>query len=242
MLEALRLRLEGPLMSFGGVAVDSHRPTLPLPTSSMLTGLLANALGYDHRDHALTQRLQERLRYAARRDRLGDTRVDYQTVDLGLPWMNDKHAWTTNRAIEVRKGGTEARYGTHIRWRHYHVDAVFTVALALSEAEQAPTLDHLEQALRNPERPLFLGRKTCIPAAPLLLDRVQCPSLKEAVVTASPHRADRVMRVWWPTEDADPSPHEVRLRDLRDWRNQIHVGERLMFEADHETPEVFDGK
>ena len=46
----LALRLEAPLMSFGGVLVDNRGVTEPFPTRSMLAGLIANALGHDHRD------------------------------------------------------------------------------------------------------------------------------------------------------------------------------------------------
>ena len=70
----------------------------------MLTGLLANALGWDHRDADSLERLQDRLRFASRLDRAGHPLVDYQTVDLGQDWMRPENAgWTT------RDGGS--RYG-----------------------------------------------------------------------------------------------------------------------------------
>ena len=44
-MDALILRLRGPLMAFGDVAVDEIRPTDLLPGLSEMTGLIANALG-----------------------------------------------------------------------------------------------------------------------------------------------------------------------------------------------------
>ena len=67
----LLLRLEAPLMSFGTTAVDHRRPVQPWPPVSMLTGLLANALGWQRSDVAALDALQSRIRWAARIDRAG---------------------------------------------------------------------------------------------------------------------------------------------------------------------------
>ncbi len=240
MIEALILRLDAPMMSFGGTAVDAIGRTEPCPTLSMLTGLLANALGYDHRDAEKTSALQERVRFAARRDFGGETRVEYQTVDLGQPHMNDKHAWTTRGYVETRSGGSEARYGTHQRYRHFLVDSAFTVALTVAPADEGPALDDLERALRWPERPLFLGRKSCIPSAPLVEKqaRVQAASLRDAVLAAELVREGATLaRVWWPENDADTEgAHRFALTDRRDWRNQLHVGRRFVYSKDFALP------
>ena len=49
-MRALILHLQAPLMSFGGPQVDQIGPTGQFPTTSQITGLFANALGYAHRD------------------------------------------------------------------------------------------------------------------------------------------------------------------------------------------------
>ena len=64
----LILRLQGPLMAFGDMAVDEIRPTDTLPGLSQMTGLIANALGWTFQDRERLQRLQDRLRIAARED------------------------------------------------------------------------------------------------------------------------------------------------------------------------------
>ena len=60
----LVLRLEAPLLAFGGVTIDHVGVTRDFPALSMLTGLLANALGWARTDWEKHQALQERLVFA----------------------------------------------------------------------------------------------------------------------------------------------------------------------------------
>jgi len=245
-MDILLMRLDAPLMSFGAPIVDNRGVIQPYPALSMICGLLGNALGYDHCDTNRLQRLQERIRYACRQDRPGKRMRDYQTVDLGQAFLNDDGAWTTRGALQRRKGGS-ASTGTHIRFRDYWADAVYTVALALEPPDESPCLDDLARALDSPARPLFIGRKPCLPAAPLLLRRTQAPNLLHALKTACPPKglpADASVPAWWPTEPQAEEPHGMQLpvTDARDWANQIHVGERWIAEGQiqlipQETPD-----
>jgi len=234
MMEALIIRLSGPMMALGGPAVDNLRPVRAFPSTSLLTGLLANALGFDHREFDRTQSLQRRLQFACRVDRQGEEFVDYQTVDLGQDFM--QKGWTTRGEPEGRGGGS-AKTGTHIRSRHYWADRVVTVAVGLRSPQEAPTLAELEKALGCPARPLFLGRKCCLPSAPLLIGRTEGPSLRD-IVRAVPvdERADAAAS-WpaqWPAEEG-PEPSGrcrlVEVFDLRDWANQLHTGSRWVWEG-----------
>lgn len=241
MLDVLLLRFDAPLVSFGGVVVDRHGVSFEFPARSLLTGLLANALGLDHRQAELLERLQRRLRHAARCDLPGEAIVDYQTVDLGQSFMLE--GWTTRGAPESREGGTASK-GTHFRYRHYLADAVYTLALTLEPAAESPTLDDCARALEEPERPLFLGRKCCLPAAPLLLGRRQAASLRAALESEPRSRRDlskEPLRAWWPAEEEPPDPGQARqlpVCDERDWHNQVHVGRRFQWEGRLEVPEV----
>ena len=235
-MDVLLLCFDAPLMSFGAPIVDNQGEIQPYPALSMMTGLLGNALGVDHSEFDRLERLQERLRYASRQDRRGRRIEDYQTVDLSKPYMDDDRAWTTYGHTESRAGGS-ASDGTHIRHRDYWADAIHTVAVTLDAPDEPPTLDDLTAAVQHPARPLFLGRKPCLPADALFADRLQADSLPEALVQAPLHaRADDgpTFSAWWPTHpdaDAPSDDHfDVDLRepvtDRRDWKNQIHVGER----------------
>ncbi len=239
-MDVLILRLDAPIMSFGAPIIDRHGKVQAYPALSMISGLLANALGYDHGDFNKLESLQHRLRYASRQDRAGQEIRDYQTVDLSQEFMLDQNAWTTQGWLDQRKGGPSSR-GTHIRLRDYLADSVHTVALTLDPADEKPTLDDLAQALEFPERPLFIGRKTCLPASPLFVNRMECESLTEALQKAPlSSRADQRDRfpAWWPVEqNGDQQPRadfEQPVTDRRDWKNQIHVGERWIAQGEIE--------
>jgi CRISPR system Cascade subunit CasD len=242
MLDVLLLRFDAPMMSFGTTAVDNLGRTGAFPGRSLLTGLLGNALGYDHRDADALAALQARLRHAVRRDCGGEVREDYQTVDLGQPSLLDEVAWTTRGRIDPRGGSGDNKVGTHIRRRSYVVDSVFTVALTLVPADATPGIGELEAALARPARPLFLGRKCCLPASPILIGRTQAPSLRAAVIAAEAPRhraATERMRLWWPVGDDlehEAGAHRFEHTDERDWHNQIHVGSHPMLEGLCERP------
>lgn len=244
--DVLWIRLEAPLMSFGGVRVDERGVTAAFPGQSLVVGLLANAIGYDHREHEKLQRLQDRLRYAVRRDRRGRLVTDFQTADLGQDFL--RQAWTTRGEPEGRAGGS-AKTGTHIRYRDYWADAVYTVVVTLDPADEEPTVADCASALRSPERPLFIGRKPCLPSAPLLAGQGTATSLAEALKTvpkASRGQAeDGHFAVWWPQEnEPEPAADQGRLvpvTDERDWQNQIHVGRRFVWETVLKAEEVADG-
>jgi len=246
MRDVLLLRLDAPLLSFGAPTVDNLGRTARHPSRSMLTGLLANALGWDHGDAQALEALQARLTWAARLDREGQALTEYQTVDLGQPHLltepKSAVSWTTRGAVEARAGGPEARLGTHQRWRDHWADSLYTVAIGLETAAATgdPTLTALADAVRFPARPLFLGRKPCLPAAPLFLALVQADSLLAALVAAPfevaraqvAPRADGtlLLQAWWPAGEVHPQgdtlAEELSVTEERDWRNQIHVGER----------------
>ena len=79
----LILTLESPLMAFGGETIDNYGVIRPFPSASMITGLLANALGWRRIERQDHQRLQDRLVFAARidRERAGGSRLtDFQTA------------------------------------------------------------------------------------------------------------------------------------------------------------------
>lgn len=239
-MRALILRLEAPLMAFGDVMVDAIGRTARYPAASMLTGLLANALGWDQGAFDRHERLQQRLRFAVRRDRDGRILEDYQTVDLGQPFMAEP-GWTTSGTPQRREGGPASK-GTHIRRREYLEDACVTVALALDPPEEAPDLDALADALKRPRRPLFIGRKPCLPSSPLLLGLSDGGGLLEILARVPPAEdaepagveAGRMFAIWPPEEEGGRNPRPVIVHDWRDWPNQIHVGERLMLEGEVE--------
>jgi len=233
-MRVLLMRFDAPLMSFGDVRVDARGPIRDHPGLGQVTGLLANALGYDHAEADRLTRLQERLRLASRCDRPGERRQDYQTVDLGQPFMSE--GWTTRGTTEGRKGGT-ASDGTHIRFRQFHNGRVQTLGITLAPADESPSLDDLSAALDAPARPLFLGRKPCLPAGRLNLGIIEASDLVTALAAAPRWRhrhgcADApVLDAWWPEDPSITAPGDSRVVavvDERDWRGQVVSGRRLV--------------
>lgn len=228
------LRLEAPMMSFGAPIVSEEGLIQPFPALSMMTGLLANALGYDHSEAKKHERLQQALSYAVREDVPGEKIVDYQTVDLGSDHMfahekssNEKSvAWTTWGHLDQRAGG-DASKDTAIRNREYWADAQYTVALHADGL----SAEEIEDALRRPERPLFIGRKPCLPGKRLFQGTVEASSpraaLRDPSTIPTNEQGEKIdpTRIWYESDDGKP------VTDARDWTNQVHVGERRVRKA-----------
>lgn len=233
-MDCLLLRFDAPMMSFGGVLVDQHNPTDRFPGRAMLTGLIANALGWNHRDFAALGTLQERIRFAARWDIPPQPLRDYQTVDLGQPHLREA-GWTTRGVPEHREGGS-ARYGTHQRYRHYWADGVLTVSVTLEPGD--PSLSVVTDALAHPVRPLFLGRKSCLPAARIVLGIRSAPDLLAALHAEPTHpragSGTHDLEACWPPGlggSDEGSRQRMQRTDDRDWPNQVHVGTRTVIEG-----------
>ena len=249
-MKAIILRLDAPLMSFGGVMIDQHGFIERFPGTSLLTGLIGNALGWRHRDFQRLQSLQGRLQYAARWDTKPVRIIDYHTVDLGQPKMvgysnlnkrgDPKGGWTTRGKVEWREGASGLEI--HQRWRHYWADGLMTLALTLV-GEGEPNLETVRAALARPARPLFLGRKACLPARPLLDPEPIREGPDLLAILQSVPRWDRhgrpledggPMEACWPAELGLPegTRGEVRrVHDLRDWPNQLPAGNRERVEG-----------
>jgi CRISPR system Cascade subunit CasD len=235
----LIIRLEAPLVSFGGVAIDNYGVTRDFPARSMLAGLLGNALGFERTDAGRLQRLQDRLVFAVRREResyIGVLR-DNQNAKLEA---NDK-GWTTRGFVEGRGGGADTHKSPHRRFRDYHPDALAIVALRLEPAEETPTLDNLVAALESPQRPLFIGRKPCLPSQPLIMrkgpvfiDAAAARAALECVPLQTKETGARKLRAQWPENEAPESPEVLNVRGLcdeRNWHSGLHGGSRRIVEG-----------
>jgi CRISPR system Cascade subunit CasD len=234
----LVLRLEGPLLSFGAEAIDNFGVVRDFPAASMLVGLMANALGWRREDREAHQNLQDRLVFAARRDREGSRFTEFQTAQLDGAAQH----WTTRGAVEGRRGGADTYKSPHLRYRDHDADAAVTVVLRLQQEAHSPNLDEIAHALQYPARPLFLGRKPCIPSQSLvardpfveadyLLAALKAVPLIEDL-TVKPHRRKPFIRIAIPAlsrEMPEPGWAQERVADERNWLTGLHGGERRLF-------------
>lgn len=175
----LALLLDAPMQSWGYTSRYRHRTTALHPTRSGILGLIAAALGIDK--HAANE--AERLAVLAplhltvltlpRRTRRGD--------DAAMRRLEDYHTVTGIR----RASGKVDLEATVPTYRHYLSDTRFGV---LVEGPRA-LLEEVALALLNPVWGVWLGRKCCIPASPVL---VGGPDFRPAAWAALLRRAGYV--------------------------------------------------
>jgi CRISPR system Cascade subunit CasD len=158
MANTLFLRLEGPLQAWGERARWSVRDTSTEPTKSGVVGLLGCALGF--LEDADLVDLSRRTKMGVRCDREGVTLTDFQTIIGGI----------LNAEGKVKDD-------TSISWRSYLCDASFLVALQADNA----LINRLSAALQHPAWPVYLGRRSCVPARPIFEGVGDYPDLTSAL-------------------------------------------------------------
>jgi len=216
-------------MAFGGETIDNFGIIRDFPALSMVTGLLANALGWRREETGKHDRLQERLVLGARLERPGTRLQDNQNARLS---KNDK-GWTTKGKPEERAGGAGTYESPHRRFRDYHADLSLLVAVRLEPGNEAPTLDDLAAALDHPARPLFIGRKPCLPSCRLFAGWHEGESVLHVLRSVPlPNGSPEGARLQWPDgEGTLPGDRVLDLCDERNWTSGVHGGWRPVREG-----------
>lgn len=147
-MPTLLLRLAGPMQSWGTRSRFDERDTDLEPSKSGVLGLLSAAMGIDRCDWGNLEPLA-RLRMGARVDQPGVLRCDYHT------------------AQDFDRDDPSRVYDTAVTQRYYLADAIFLVGL---EGEDRGLLERAHGALKNPQWPLYLGRKAFVPSHPVVLE------------------------------------------------------------------------
>jgi CRISPR system Cascade subunit CasD len=228
MSRHLLIRISSPLIAFGGEAIDNFGVTRDFPALSMVTGLLANALGWDRGDDELHNMLQQRLVMGARLELPGSRLTDFQTAQLSA---NDK-GWTTWGTVEERRGGAASYDGPHLRYRDYHADLTALLAIRLEPADQSPTLDAIAQALDHPQRPLFIGRKPCLPVGRLVAGWIDAENVLNALQLVPHPGGISSIRAQWPDGEGQlPGDRATDVCDERNWTSGVHGGWRSVREG-----------
>lgn len=186
-MSVLLLKLAGPLQSWGAASRFSRRETRREPTRSGILGLLAAAQGRRRTDPIEDLAA---LRFGVRIEQPGRLVTDFQTA----------------RSLDGRRT-------MPLSTRHYLADAVF---LAAVEGEDA-MVEGLVEALRRPTFPLFLGRRSCPPAGPLV-EALRSGSLVE-VLRAEEWRA----AAWWRRQERDARVDLEIVRDATDDDADVEV-------------------
>lgn len=152
----LALRLEGPLQSWGFDSQYNRRNTGLMPTKSAIAGMCCAALGL-HRG-----RVGEREFLAS----FGKTKM----TAIAIPRRGAKKEFPVRRMQDyhtvqnTRRASGAINTDCVLTHRQYLTDASFGVLLEGNSL----LLRQISEALKNPVWGVWLGRKTCIPTAPVL--------------------------------------------------------------------------
>lgn len=152
----LALRLEGPLQSWGFDSQYSRRNTGLMPTKSAIAGMCCAARGLPRGSEG-----EKEFLLAFNALRMTAISIPRQGMKRELPVrrLRDYHTVKNTKTAEGKIKDC------HITHRQYLSDAAFGVVLE----GMAPLLKEIEEALANPVWGVWLGRKTCIPSAPVLV-------------------------------------------------------------------------
>lgn len=151
----LALRFQGPLQSWGFDSQYNRRNTGLMPTKSAVAGIFCAALGLPRGSEEEKTALD-----AFKKVRMTAIAIPRQGRNRELPVrrLQDYHTVQNTRTADGKPKDC------HITHRQYLTDAYFGVLL---EGDPA-FLRGIATALADPKWGIWLGRKTCIPSAPVL--------------------------------------------------------------------------
>jgi len=198
----LFLRLEGPLQSWGRDSKFVIRRTGEAPTKSGVLGMVCSAMGVGRSDARPVLSRLNSLRMGVRIDRPGTIRPDYHTVGAGIGILRAD-------GLGIKRTATTKQLETLVTRRYYLCDASFLVAL---QGEPDLILP-VHRALANPRWPLFLGRKSCPPAVPVVSGN------ESEDLGCFPHLIAALRsRPWQPRLSHEVGHSEKQLPCLLEWR------------------------
>ncbi|KEI43374.1 type I-E CRISPR-associated protein Cas5/CasD [Saccharopolyspora rectivirgula] len=145
-MSVVAFRLAGPLQSWGVRSRFVRRETEMAPTKSGVLGMVAAAKGLRRTD-PLDEMLG--LRFGVRIDQPGKLLRDFQTA----------------QRPKREKDGSTSWKALPLSYRYYVSDAVYVAVL---EGDRE-LVEGIDEAVRSPEFPLYLGRRSCPPAGPVAL-------------------------------------------------------------------------
>jgi CRISPR system Cascade subunit CasD len=209
------MHLSGSVASFAGVQYDAAPSVLPVPTRSMITGMLGGATGWSYRDHALLQELQDELELGFVVHDPGTVIWDFQTTDMTKPHIVGA-IWTldANASLGVfKRGGGGKERDTASRPLTCGIDITVIVGV---ERDPEPLL----AALRRPVFPVTLGRRGMFPTDPIAGEALNVGSVADGVEHVASRRPGSR---WTPVSVAGPGIH-CTVPGGRDWRTRRHGG------------------
>ncbi|MGR3174809.1 MAG: type I-E CRISPR-associated protein Cas5/CasD [Candidatus Scalindua sp.] len=152
------LLFDGPMQSWGFQSRFDQRTTLSYPTKSGTIGLICAAMGVAKSDRETLFRLSNlpMQSYTLVRNKNRIRRLkDFHTVGGGYVYPVEK------QHISPKADGSKG--DTVVTRREFLTDAKYAVILK----GKGSFLQTIGDALKNPKWGCWLGRKSCVPAAPI---------------------------------------------------------------------------
>ncbi len=168
MTKYLALWLEGPLQSWGADSCFSARRSLSFPTRSGMTGLLLAAAGASGPQKELLAQLENCPLSVFCFDDDSPVMTDFHMVGNGY---DDKDAWQRRMTPKKADGSTPSggTGGSRLTYRDYLQGRHFAAIWEMDE----PLCEKFSIALLNPVFDVFLGRKSCQPAAMVFIGKYE---------------------------------------------------------------------
>lgn len=197
MQDYLIFRLYGPMAAWGDIAIGETRHSYSYPTKTAVLGLLAASLGISRTEEVKQIELATNYSFAVRVDHKGALLCDYHTTQVPPATVVKKNSHIVTRRDELCAGKNELK--TILSTREYFCDVCYTVILWGKSAATTAGVDDeknslkitlpysltaLQQALRTPTFPLFLGRKSCALALPISPQICHASTIQEALAQA----------------------------------------------------------
>ena len=151
----LALRLEGPLQSWGFDSQYNRRNSGLMPTKSGIAGICCAAMGLQ--------------RGSDKEQKFLSSFGAMPMTAIAIPRNIGKKALPVRRlqdyhTVQNTKTADGKNKDCHITHRQYLVDSAFGIIIE----GNATNLFEIAEALADPKWGLWLGRKACIPSAPIL--------------------------------------------------------------------------
>ena len=157
MSKHLVIGLEGDFQSYGTDSKYYMRETDMHPSKSAVVGMLLAAMGEkDPSEEMLAGLTKGYMEVAAYRRPGACITTDFHMVGSG----HDTSAWDKGFQLQAEE---KTLSPTKMSWRKYLCGYKFLVSLELGEE----LANQVAEALQNPKGSVTLGRKNCLPSAPL---------------------------------------------------------------------------
>jgi len=204
----LFLRLEGPLQAWGDPSKFVIRRSMDAPTKSGVIGLICCAMGLSRQAAREALPKLSELAMGVRIDRAGIRWWDWHTVGAKIGILNAKG--------QVKKTASTGEYETLITRREYLSDASFLVALQ----GKPEMLEEIAKGLTSPKWPVFLGRKSCPPSVPVLVERAEDDGSFAPLLERHSDIESALKSIRWRPRYSDSRRRErsIDLPSLIEWR------------------------